>query len=305
LFNYTAWLVDTVLTPVEQKRLAEMETFSFGEFCAGMGSGMMASEALRRSGIGCSGRCHCLTELSTWKQKFLQSQCDILKQDNAHIFKSTGDLAKAPCTDIHGKLHDLPVFDILFMGIVCVDISRLTSRPKSLMDASGASGSSFNQCLHYLDGLSFEQRPKALVLECVRALDQKRAVDGHTERGTAQAAEALAERGYAGKFWQVDARHFGLPAKRSRVWSLFLRCTKGLGPRAMAQRLKEAESAGDIIRRFQVSTGRGCLQELLERMSRGGLEAEPHPKAKPHPKEKQQKTPAKWPQRHQDFKEKH
>ena len=73
----------------------------------------------------------------------------------------------------------------------------------------------------YLDKLSLEDRPKAIVLECVANLGNNRQIQGRTEKGTTLMVEALNERGYIGEWTRISATHFGLPQRRPRVWGFF------------------------------------------------------------------------------------
>ena len=146
------------------------------------------------------------------------------------IFCDNASLTTQTPKDDQGSFQDLPVADILFFGIVCVDISACSSTPKSLLDPSGATGKSWLDFLKYLDNLSYELRPKALVLECVEKLDQNRSVQGRVEKGTLLVIEALRERGYVGQWRKVSATHFFLPQRRPRVWALFLNGSWRHGP---------------------------------------------------------------------------
>ena len=83
---------------------------------------------------------------------------------------------------------------------MCVDISRCSSTPKSLTDASGSSGKSWLDFLKNVDLLTFEERPKTITLACVENLSSNRTVQGHSEKGTIIVIEALRERGYVGQW---------------------------------------------------------------------------------------------------------
>ena len=50
------------------------------------------------------------------------------------IFCDNASLTTQTPKDGQGSFQDLPVADILFLGIVCVDISACSSTPKSLED---------------------------------------------------------------------------------------------------------------------------------------------------------------------------
>ena len=72
--------------------------------------------------------------------------------------------------------------------------------------------------LTYLDKLSLEDRPKAIVLECVANLGNNRQIQGRTEKGTTLVVvDALKERGYIGEWKIISATHFGRPQRRPRV----------------------------------------------------------------------------------------
>lgn len=166
--------------------------------------------------------------------------------------------------DDQGHFQDLPVADILFLGIVCVDISSCTATPKSLTDASGNTGKSWLPFLQYLDSLSLEQRPAALVLECVANLGQKRTLAGHVEKGTLVANEALRERGYVGQWRKVSATNYFLPQSRPRVWALFLKVHGGVGPKATMAREKDLSKALNIIQSSQTHAHES-LRRILDR----------------------------------------
>ena len=101
---------------------------------------------------------------------------------SAPKFISNEDLTSRLPNDDGGNVKDLPVADHIFMGIVCVDISRCSSTPKSLTDASGYSGKSWLDFLRTVDLLTFEERPTTITLECVENLRNNRTVQGHREK---------------------------------------------------------------------------------------------------------------------------
>ena len=123
----------------------------------------------------------------------------------APTFTSNADLTSRLPKDEGENVKDLPIVDHLFMGIVRVNVSRCSSTPKSLTDASGSSGKSWLDFLKYLDLLTFEERPTTITLECVDNLNNNRTVQGHTEKGTLLVIEALRERGYVGQWRNVSA----------------------------------------------------------------------------------------------------
>ena len=148
---------------------------------------------------------------------------------SAPIFRSNEDLTSRLPKDDGGNVQDLPVADHLFMGIVCVDISRCSSTPKSLTDASGSSGKSWLDFLKYVDLLTFEERPKTITLECVENLSNNRTVQGHREKGTIIVIEALRERGYVGQWRKVSAKRFFLATTPSSSWGIVPQGEQGPG----------------------------------------------------------------------------
>ena len=120
--------------------------------------------------------------------------------------------------------------DLLFMGIVCTDISTCSSTPKSLNDPLGSTGASWLAFLAYLDKLRVEDRPKVIVLECVANLGANRAIKGRTEKGAALVVDALRERGYVGEWRKISATRFCLPQSRPRARGLFIKNTWRVWP---------------------------------------------------------------------------
>jgi hypothetical protein len=94
------------------------------------------------------------------------------------------------------------------MGSVRVGISRCSSTPKSLTDASGSSGKSWLGLLKDLNLLTCEERPTTITLVCVDNLCKSRTVQGHNKKGTILVIEALRERGYVGHWRKVSATRF-------------------------------------------------------------------------------------------------
>ena len=92
--------------------------------------------------------------------------------------------------------------------------------------------------------LTFEERPTTITLECVDNINSNRTVQGHTEKGTLLVIEALRERGYVGQWRKVSATRFFLPERRPRVWALFLKVRRGMGPKA----IREHERVGPSLR---------------------------------------------------------
>ena len=102
------------------------------------------------------------------------------------------------------------------------------------------------------------------MLECVDKLGQNRSVQGRVEKGTLLIIEALRERGYVGQWRKVSATHFFLPQRRPRVWALFLKVRRGMGPKAIKEREQDLEEAFHFIMSSQTS----CHEPLKQIMDR-------------------------------------
>lgn len=259
VFDYAVWFLGE-MTPDQRAKLAR--SFSYMDLCAGLGTSLIVQEALRRAmlnhGLQSKGRCTCLTESNAEKREALQRRLYCI-ESQARILKSNAALSAEDMPE------NIPTADILFMGIVCVDISIMSSTPKSLTDPAGASGTSWLDLLAYLDKLTLEDRPKVIVLECVENLGNNRALAGQVEKGTIIVVDALREHGYVGQWVKISATHFHLPQRRPRMWGFFLKVRGGMGPKAIAARQRDVESALDLIRRGEASSHEP-LHKILARI---------------------------------------
>ena len=211
MLDFCQWMVEQ-LTPEERQQAAARWFRTFGEFCAGMGTGLMCCEGLRRAmathDFEVDAKCTCFTEKVPWKAKALSDLSGCLKsqEQSPATFKITGDLNE-PCglKDIHGNtISSKPTFELLMQGLVCVDISGLTSSPKSILDIEGSSGRSLHELVQYLESLSFEDRPDCLILECVRKLAHRRTKGlPKPEIGVKLVLQALRPLGYVGT-WEPE-----------------------------------------------------------------------------------------------------
>ena len=263
-FDYATWLLAR-LTP--EQRLKLTSAFTWIDLCAGLGTPFVAYEALRRAmslySLKPSGECKGLTEMSKEKRAALRRRA-VHVDSSPPIFERNSDLTSRMPKDDRNNHQDLPVADLLFLGIVCVDISSCTTTPKSLTDDSGASGQCWLDFLAYLDLLNFDERPISLVLECVDNLGHNRTVQGRVEKGTLLVIEALRERGYVGQWRKVSATQFFLPQRRPRVWALFLKVRGGIGPKAIRERERDLAKAFDLIQSSQTSSHES-LKLILDR----------------------------------------
>jgi site-specific DNA-cytosine methylase len=306
LFDFSEWLVSSVLTDAERDKLSRAVTF--GGMCCGMDTEGIVMEALRRAtlaaGLRLKATCTFKAESEAWKREgIIRRGLQSCPQHRPHIFKDNAELSAEPPTNADGVPVQRPTCQIMFLGIVCKDISAYTGTPKSLADASGKSGSAWKACMDYLDRLPFEARPVLLLLECVARLSSKRAVD-EAQSGCEQVAQQLASRGYTGHWDIIDPRNFYLPQSRKRVYGTFLRSGTDLGPKGAAAREADLTHARAIVARAQ-SAEHEPLVTVLDRVAASGDPDEEQPR-RPAPKKlganiKEQK----WPARHEAFARKH
>ena len=264
-FDYATWLVARL---TGEQRLKLTRAFTWIDLCSGLGTPLLIYEALRRAlqsyDLSPAGECTGMTEICKERRAALRRRAMHVSAGNPSIFSSNASLTTPRPKDDQGNIQDIPVADILFFGIVCVDISACSSTPKSLTDSSGATGKSWLDFLKYLENLDLEQRPMALVLECVDNLSHNRSVQGRVEKGTLLVIEALRELGYVGQWRKVSATHFFLPQRRPRVWALFLKVVKGVGPKAMKERERDVAKAFEFIMSSQTSSHES-LKQILDR----------------------------------------
>ena len=252
LFDFCDYIVQHILDEDGQTQIIK-KPYCYMDFCAGLGTSVICTEAVRRSlqtvGKELDATCVCLTEKCPKKLAVLKRY-----NSGATIFADTTAAAEDLPRDCDGKCVERPCADILFQGIVCVDISSLSSTPKSLLNKHGKSGQAWESTLTYLRKTPYEHRPKAMVLECVSNLSKRRAVDKCLKRGTEQVSEQLQEFGYVGRFVEVSSHKFFLPQHRPRVWGLFLKLSCGLGPKGVSEREAKVEKAFDFVSRCQLDS---------------------------------------------------
>ena len=163
------------------------------------------------------------------------------------ILECNADLTSGNILDVDGNPVDQPKADLLFMGIVCVDISRCSSTPKPLTDPKGISGTCWLDFIAYLKMLNFQDLPKAIILECVDNLDLKHSISGMPEKGTEVVADTLWEQGYVGEWLKLLATNFCSPQQGPRVWGLFLNICDGMGPKALESRRKDLNDLTEAL----------------------------------------------------------
>ncbi len=176
------------------------------------------------------------------------------------IFKDIEDLgeAEAKCFT-HKRCCAVPTVDLVVVGTSCKDLSVLTRKRKACHDlpilakqsSKGGSAQTFRGMLRYIQ----EHPPAMLVFENVDGLEHGSDSDapfcspdgapqvlgggaphlsvggGAPLRDTASnnldiVLSEMAARGFEGQRFMVDATEFGLPARRRRLYFLFVRTTE-------------------------------------------------------------------------------
>jgi hypothetical protein len=192
--DYIEWAIDHVLTSEERKALGKR--ISVGSMCAGMGMEEVAlhflRQALLKHSIHLEAEASFKAEKDKVKMEFLQRHS---KAKDVEYFNDNMALAKVPTYNSKGLPVKQPAADLLLCGIVCKDISQLNNKPKSERD-DGVSNWSLSGLLAYIRSLSFELRPKLLLLECVQRLGHSRAVDPDSRKGTEYITDELGGEGY-------------------------------------------------------------------------------------------------------------
>ena len=121
VFHYTEWLIGK-LTDEQRSQIAR--PFTYMDLCTGLGTTLIVHEGVRqamaRRGLNINGQCTGLTESEKDRREALGRRMVRLGL-NAPIKNSSAGL-----TD---DLSDMCLADLLFMGIVCTDISSCSSTP--------------------------------------------------------------------------------------------------------------------------------------------------------------------------------
>ena len=305
LFDYKSFLVNHILTEAELQASAAKDGYRFAEFGAGMATGTMCTEGIRRAfqkrGVELEGYCSFYTERIQWKQEVISKVHNQMPTKTAgpgFMFHSTGELSTAcPCTARGTQVTARQLeCSIALLGIECDDISSLSLTPKSVLDPNGKSGSSFLEFKMYLGHLTFQSRPMSLVIECVANLGNQRAALAG-EKGTKVIGEVLSEFGYTGSWSTLNAKHFYLPQSRARTYGVFLKQTFGFGQQGKAKLEAKLKMIWDTVNRCKTNPFTEPLASLLDRSS--GSQGQAQQQTTTH---KKPAKAGKWADRHQKFK---
>ena len=201
------------------------------------------------------------TEHVKWKREVLQKMLAAQGHNlgKVPVYGPTSELGSVPAAA-------LPSLSLAIIGVECDDVSNQTRTPKSIVDASGHSGSSFLEFHNFIKGLEWSKKPVAIMRECVKNLDAHR--QSLDEKGTSVIDDLMRKQGYVSCFqatlllWdsglfgcethsglmeavQIDSTqllkvvntyNFVLPQSRNRIYGISLKVQPGLVPLAAAYR---------------------------------------------------------------------
>lgn len=284
VFDFIQWIVDKRLSDSQRETLNTKLTCSelkTGSMCAGMGTEEIVlkglSLALGPHGIHIKHKSVFKAELDPAKLQFLKST---YKNDDTLYFRDNRDLQHEAANDADGNtVSGRPKVDALFCGIVCKDISPLSTTPKTERAEEGKSGGSLDGLLKYIRVMTLERRPKFLILECVARLSHKRSVDPDEREGTNYISDELSSLGYCGRWLKVNSKEWFLPQSRPRVYGLFLRLNPtDLSPKSRERRVGDLQGAVDLIEQLKVPGPPEQLETVLRRSRSICETSEPKPK---------------------------
>jgi site-specific DNA-cytosine methylase len=265
LYDYVSWAVNTVLTEAERHALKTTSPVHVGSMCSGMATEDMACRAIEAA--MCEGGKGPFKTHSVFKAESDPKKIDFLKRHSSkdtYIFDSNAALQHEEVQTVTGDIVPRPTCKILAAGIVCIDISGLTTTPKAV-SGDGKSGLALHGLLDSLKAMSFDERPQAILLECVPRLAHHRSVDPDTRTGAQFILDELSKLGYVGEWRTVRPRDFYLPQSRDRVYSLNLKRVDLSNAGAQARR-QDLGKAWALLLRMQVSKAEP-LGSVLQRVT--------------------------------------
>lgn len=239
--DFVEWVISAVLSVEDRAALAtKFKTpVELGSMCSGMATEDIAMHAIQ-TGLALSG-VSTFSYMSSFKAESDPKKAAFLRRrlhKDVTVFDNN-----AKVTEYGNAI--VPTCSVLTCGIVCKNISSLSSDQKSVSDESGSSGKSLSEMLASLSRWAFEQRPALVILECTTKLSQHRKVDGDTS-GTEYITAKLEELGYVGSWRLVSANMFYLPQSRLRIYGLFLKVLN-LSGQSIEARRQDLHKAMGII----------------------------------------------------------
>ena len=171
---------------------------------------------------------------------------------------------------VHGKLCPVPGCDLLVIGSSCEDLSKANPRKetqKFVFQQSNSLGSSV-QTYHGFTSYVAAHSPGLVTYENVGGLEEQ--IGAHAQSNLDVLMQTMKELGYSGQPLRTDASSFGLPARRRRLYILFVR---QVNPKLLTQTRSLTESF-EMFNNMVASCLRPppCAKDLLLNPASGEVE---------------------------------
>jgi site-specific DNA-cytosine methylase len=303
VFDYMEWAVNHVLTDAEKDSVCRKAPLSIGSMCSGMGTEDLACRAIENAMLR-AGRVSFKTH-SAYKAESNDDKIDFLKRHttgSTQIFASNADLAQAEAQNVNKEIVARPTSKVLTAGIVCIDISSMTTTPRAVSGA-GKSGDSLRGLLDSLGSMSLGERPILVILECVPRLAHHRKVDPDHRTGAQYILDELSKLGYVGEWQTVRPRDFYLPQSRDRVYAMNL-LRNDFTEASTRLRREDLAKAMDLISRMKLGKPEplGTVLQNCSKYIASGKQAG-HRKRRSETLEAAEKSGKKWPKDHKTYAE--
>jgi site-specific DNA-cytosine methylase len=296
VFDYMEWVVNNILTDAEKDIVCAKAPLSIGSMCSGMGTEDLACRAIGNAMLR-AGR-ESFKAHSAYKAESDVHKIEFLKRhttSSTQIFASNSALAQAEAQNVNNEIVARPTSKVLTAGIVCIDISSMSSTPQAVSGV-GKSGDSLRGLLDSLDSMPLGERPILIILECVPRLAHHRKVDPDHRSGAQYILDELSKFGYVGEWHTVRPRDFYLPQSRNRVYAVNL--LRNDFTEASAQiRRADLERAKNLLARMVLSKPEP-LATLLQNCSKYSKPIKHPRKPQGQTMEAARKSKRKWPEEH-------
>ena len=171
---------------------------------------------------------------------------------------------------VHGKLCPVPGCDLLVIGSSCEDLSKANPKKetqKFVFQQSNSLGSSV-QTYHGFTSYVAAHSPGLVTYENVGGLEEQ--IGAHAQSNLDVLMQTMKELGYSGQPLRTDASSFGLPARRRRLYILFVR---QVNPKLLTQTRSLTESF-EMFNNMVASCLRPppCAKDLLLNPASGEVE---------------------------------
>ncbi|MBL1256041.1 DNA (cytosine-5-)-methyltransferase [Methylocystis sp. Sn-Cys] len=146
---------------------------------------------------------------------FLEKEKDlqvIYQKNFPEAVKIGGDIAAVPTSDIEDIKRSTGEVEVIIGGPPCQGFSLAGKR-----DVNDPRNALFRHYLRFVD----VYRPKVAILENVRLLTSMRSPDGNYVKN--QIRSEFGDHGYSARMFEINAKNFGVPQHRERVFFIAVR----------------------------------------------------------------------------------